>query len=494
MDKEHIETSTHKFWKLTCDVDTYRQSRQHARHDTPWNAFSPEQVLVCTLWRDQILDIKDEAEGGRVRRFVRLGGKMREWKGPAVAHGREADENLRRAAAEKLRVVGYEADPDPASLKKGERKVARFYMDRAHELQRVFGFSGADLIARLRIEEHFHDLHGKSAPIEPGYLFELVSPKGAFPVRASHLVSPDNTPDDDEEGLFDQSPPGELSNADYARLALPMLIEHIRLQRDGVLEPLTYKDLAERLNRRDRHGKPWARGLGHVLGKVTEMLDSIDTPDLEDIPYLTTIVVSSHGKNKGLPGVGISGRWHGYEALTRQEKESKVFAEYLRILSFGSRWDNVLALLRIPPSDATKAGASSAGGWGGGESDEHKALKHFVKANPHLVGAEPDWHSEVEYALRSGDEIDVFFKSARQWIGVEVKSCVSDKLDRDYERGLYQTVKYAAVLEAQAQVDHPNAPPSIRVFLVLERTLPLRLLSTAKALGVTVLENIKPIA
>ena len=273
-----------------------------------------------------------------------------------------------------------------------------------------------------------------------------------------------------------------------------MLIEHIRLQRDGVLEPLTYKDLAERLNRRDRHGKPWARGLGHVLGKVTEMLDSIDTPDLEDIPYLTTIVVSSHGKNKGLPGVGISGRWHGYEALTRQEKESKVFAEYLRILSFGSRWDNVLALLRIPPSDATKAGASSAGGWGGGESDEHKALKHFVKANPHLVGAEPDWHSEVEYALRSGDEIDVLFKSARQWIGVEVKSCVSDKLDRDYERGLYQTVKYAAVLEAQAQVDHPNAPPSIRVFLVLERTLPLRLLSTAKALGVTVLENIKPIA
>lgn len=161
---------------------------------------------------------------------------------------------------------------------------------------------------------------------------------------------------------------------------------------------------------------------------------------------------------------------------------------------FGSRWDNVLALLRIPPSDATKAGASSAGGWGGGESDEHKALKHFVKANPHLVGAEPDWHSEVEYALRSGDEIDVLFKSARQWIGVEVKSCVSDKLDRDYERGLYQTVKYAAVLEAQAQVDHPNAPPSIRVFLVLERTLPLRLLSTAKALGVTVLENIKPIA
>lgn len=275
---------------------------------------------------------------------------------------------------------------------------------------------------------------------------------------------------------------------------MPILIEHVRVQRDGVLQPLTYKDLAEKLNRRDRNGKPWAKGLGQVLGKVTEMIDSIATPEFEDIPYLTTIVVSGQGQNKGLPGVGIRGRWRGYEALNRPEKEAKVFAEYLRILSFGSRWGTVLELLGVSPADAEKAGASSTGGWGGGESDEHKTLKQFVKANPHLVGAGPSWFSEEEYALKSGDEIDVFFRSDRQWIGVEVKSCISDKLERDYERGLYQAIKYAAVLEAQAQVDHPDAPPIVKVFLVLERALPSRLRRTAEQLGVSVLENISPSA
>lgn len=492
MDKERVETSTHNFWMLTCGVDTYRKSPQNARHDTPWNAFSPDEVLVCTLWKDQILDIKDDAEGGRLRRFVRLGGKMREWKGPAVAHGREADENLRRAAAHKLRVVGYEADPDPASLKRGERKVARFYLDRAHELQRIFGFSGADLVTRLRIEERFQERLGNTAPIDPGYVFELVSPKGAFPGRASPPIVLASPPEDDEVELFDQTPTGGLSNADYARLAVPILIEHVRRQRDGVLQPLTYKDLAERLNRRNKHGEAWAKGLGQVLGKVTELIDSIATPALEEIPYLTTIVVSGQGENKGLPGVGISGRWRGYEALSRQEKEAKVFAEYLRILSFGSRWGTVLALLGLAPASAAEPGVSSAGGWGGGESDEHKALKQFIKANPRLVGAEPDWFAEEEYALKSGDEIDVFFRSDRQWIGVEVKSCISDKLERDYERGLYQAIKYAAVLKAQAQVDHPEAMPIIKVFLALERTLPSRLRRTAEMLGVSVLENIAP--
>lgn len=124
----------------------------------------------------------------------------------------------------------------------------------------------------------------------------------------------------------------------------------------------------------------------------------------------------------------------------------------------------------------------------------HRNRDHLIKANPHLVGAEPGWFSEEEYALKSGDEIDVFFRSGHQWIGVEVKSCISDKLERDYERGLYQAIKYAAVLEAQAQVDHPGAPPIVKVFLALERTLPSHLRATAEKLGVSVLENISPSA
>ena len=136
MSSERIEKSPHRFWFNTCQIDTYHRSSQHARHDTPWNAFSPDQVLVCTLWEDQIAKVFDPQEG-RTRRFVRIGGKLRAWKGPAVAHGEEADKNLRRAAELRLRVVGYEAEPEPKALARGDRKVGYFYLDRAHELQRV---------------------------------------------------------------------------------------------------------------------------------------------------------------------------------------------------------------------------------------------------------------------------------------------------------------------------------------------------------------------
>jgi hypothetical protein len=50
LEAEGIEKSPHAFWMNTCGIDTYRRSTHHARHDTPWNGFSPEGVLVCTLY------------------------------------------------------------------------------------------------------------------------------------------------------------------------------------------------------------------------------------------------------------------------------------------------------------------------------------------------------------------------------------------------------------------------------------------------------------
>jgi len=48
------------------------------------------------------------------------------------------------------------------------------------------------------------------------------------------------------------------------------------------------------------------------------------------------------------------------------------------------------------------------------------------------------------------------FKAEGVWVGVEVKSRVSDGSPDDYERGLYQVVKYKEVLEAQAQLITPT--------------------------------------
>ena len=108
-----------------------------------------------------------------------------------MAHGEEADRNLRRAALERLRVVGYEAEPNPGSLKNGDRKVAHFYLDRAHELKRVFELSGEEMLERLKVEEVFRRMHPqRGEEVDPGYLFELVEPRGDFPGRSDSALPP----------------------------------------------------------------------------------------------------------------------------------------------------------------------------------------------------------------------------------------------------------------------------------------------------------------
>lgn len=73
MTQERIESSPHEFWLLTCGYDTYKRSADHARLDTPWNAFTADKTaLVNTIWRDRIVTVIDPALG-QERRFVRWG-------------------------------------------------------------------------------------------------------------------------------------------------------------------------------------------------------------------------------------------------------------------------------------------------------------------------------------------------------------------------------------------------------------------------------------
>jgi hypothetical protein len=71
-----------------------------------------------------------------------------------------------------------------------------------------------------------------------------------------------------------------------------------------------------------------------------------------------------------------------------------------------------------------------------------------------------------------------------------VKSRISGALESDYERGLYQVVKYRAVLAVQARLDHLTRPPVVRVLLVLESKLPAKYYQVATLLGVDYLEGV----
>jgi hypothetical protein len=85
----------------------------------------------------------------------------------------------------------------------------------------------------------------------------------------------------------------------------------------------------------------------------------------------------------------------------------------------------------------------------------------------------------------------VFFKSDDACIAVEVKSTICDSFPADYERGLYQTIKYGALLKAMTRDRRYAIPFSIRVVLLLESKLPLEYKRTAEVLGVEVIENVK---
>ncbi|MBC7283907.1 hypothetical protein [Hoeflea sp.] len=83
----------------------------------------------------------------------------------------------------------------------------------------------------------------------------------------------------------------------------------------------------------------------------------------------------------------------------------------------------------------------------GGESEEHRALRLWTKRNPGKIDSRfAGAIAETEFDLLSGDRVDVMLRHRAKWIALEVKSRRSN--EADYIRGVYQCVKYRAVLEA----------------------------------------------
>jgi hypothetical protein len=276
---------------------------------------------------------------------------------------------------------------------------------------------------------------------------------------------------------------------------LQKLVEHVFAHRDSLVPTITYEALAAAIGRLDKHGAPHARGMGsQVLFTMGKLLQHVEGKWGEGVPNIQGIVVQKTGKYHGLPDEGIKAFWPDYPKMSRCERENKVQCERLRITEFGSRWNDVLEAVALPPvvqdSDTGRA-ASSFGR--GGESPEHKALKEYVRCHPAIVKASLDWKSFVEYPLPSFDTIDVFFRGRTACVAVEVKSVVSDRCKDDYHRGIYQTIKYRAVLEAMAKAGNKDVPASIRSVLVLQSSLPEEYRTLVATLQIEVIEKIVPV-
>jgi len=492
---ELVESEVHHFWLATTGYDTWWKGSNHGQRETPWNYYTKDgKTLVNTVWQDRIVAVQD---GEVVRRFVVLGGKRKSWVNLSVTHGKEADAKLHRAINARDLVVGYETVGNPKKLLNGERRVGHFCMEKAYELRPVIGLGGDDLKSRLKLNEAFR----KAGVLDDDYIgaapwtFELVPLKGLAP----HLVNapPAVAAGDDElgsdgEGGAEEEPP---TYEGYARKAMPVLVAHVLAQRDGVMQRISYQELAEQIDKRTYKGAPWGRGMGGVLHIITGWINELQPAWNKEIPYLTSIVVETTKDGKdGLPGDGVSAKFPGYASFTRERKEAVLSVEYEKILNFGTRWTEVLRQLGIDPIEPTPGTPSgSTGAWGGGESEAHKALKKYVAKHPELFCVAPGAKATEEYPLHSLDVIDVFFETADEWVGIEVKSKVSDGDELDYRRGVYQVVKYRSLLEAQAKVEQQGKTITVKVYLVLERFMPETLKDLPGKLDVKVFEGVVPV-
>lgn len=268
--------------------------------------------------------------------------------------------------------------------------------------------------------------------------------------------------------------------ADWAMRILPILVRQARSQM-----PVTYGAIAQEVGM--SHHRPVQRAAGHIAYALDEIA-GLRGWRRRPPPALQSLIVN---KATGLPGHGVNGFMsHQYRhAKTKAQRAAALLTAHAAIYAY-PHWDDVMRELKVDPSSAdlqaiTEQAIASRGR--GGEGPEHKALKERIAANPTLVGL-PSSHQPgtMEWRLPSGDQIDVLFEAPDAVIAVEVKSHISGP--DDVARGVYQCVKYRAVLEAQSSV--MNEPFDVSVKLALGGALSTDALKLANAFGITVIAGL----
>ena len=263
-----------------------------------------------------------------------------------------------------------------------------------------------------------------------------------------------------------------------ARAALPILI---RQAQAGT--PIFYSELALEL------GMANPRNLNYVLGSIGQTLKALSADWGTEVPPIQCLVIN---KNTGLPGEGIG--WfitdkEDFRKLPKKQQKRLLEAELQKVFTF-RRWKKILRVFELKPATSNYNGAVNKASRfrAGGESAQHKKLKKFVANHPEILHLPMGLAGRTEHSLPSGDCLDVLFERRGEYIGAEVKSKIS--LEADIVRGIFQCIKYRAVIEAyQASQELPQ---NARVVLILGGALPKHLVPLKNMLGVEVLDNVKP--
>lgn len=264
---------------------------------------------------------------------------------------------------------------------------------------------------------------------------------------------------------------------ELVRLIIPVLI---RWAKSGKTD-MTYGDLSLAVVGRKQYR------LGHQLGQVHNVIDELQAQSGVKIPTLNTLVKN----RKGFPSSGFHVVYPSYNKLSDDEK--RVFIEGLdsKAIKF-KRWDWVLDQLGLEPvklitEEELHSKTSEIGG-SGSEGKNHKRLKKFILEHPESIGLKDVVYKTDEFVLPSGDRIDVYFvRKNGDRVAVEVKPKSSPY--EDMMRGIFQCVKYKAVMEAVRTVECGSF--NVSTILVLGGSLSNQNKEIASELGVDHIEDFK---
>lgn len=275
-----------------------------------------------------------------------------------------------------------------------------------------------------------------------------------------------------------------------ARSALPILIW---CAKNG--KTITYGKLDNEIVRRGLGHHVLAVQYGYPAGAIGSALIETEEEWGEPIPPLNALVVNARDQ---LPGKGVNYYLEHYydpdNSVSKMSvKEKRAIIEEIHSDIFAYEyWDSVLEEYEIEEieegidedDELDEIAPPNRGGWSSeGESNEHKALKEYVAKHPGAVGLSGrNKKGTTEYLFASGDKADVVFETKNGFLGVEVKSIVSN--DADMNRGIYQAVKYQALLRAEQK--SLLTPPIARSVLVVEMPISSALQNLADVLGIEV--------
>lgn len=310
-----------------------------------------------------------------------------------------------------------------------------------------------------------HGFNGGGSILTPNYknttLLEYI--EGVFVKKGYAYIIDDIVPQDKSRGLV--------------KKIIPILI---RWAKQG-LTNMTYQHLLNEL------GKSTFSGIGKQLGYVDDVFRRLREETGDEIPTLNALVKS---KSTGLPSPGFSYVYTSYDDMSDSEKKIFVMGLNKEAIEY-EHWDWVLSLLGLTPSvintTVNETVIRSGKFYGsGGEGENHKRLKEYIYNHPKAIGIKNIKEREMEHILLSGDRLDVYFElNDGSKIAVEIKP--SSSPDADVLRGLFQCVKYKAILDSEDKVHGKKATNS--AILVIGGELSPENRKVQETLGIKIIEK-----